>query len=250
MKKSVVAIAFAASIFCWLAIPRSHSATASQKFTETKEMITMRDGVRLYTAIFAPTGAKQPLPILLFRTPYGIDDDAELMSGLSSNQSMFPITGAVNDLAKDGYIFVFQDIRGRFKSEGTFIMLRPPRERDSTKAIDEASDTYDTIDWLVKHVPGNNGRVGLAGISYGGWLTTMALLDPHPALKAASEQASPADMFIGDDFHHNGAFRLSYGFEYATALETSKGIVPFHFDDYDTYEWYLRLGPLSNVNRL
>ena len=250
MRKSVLGLVFAGTILAWLVIPHWRSAAASQMFTETKEMIRMRDGVRLYTAIFAPTDAKQPLPILLFRTPYGMDDDAALMKGLTTGQSMFPISGRVSDLVKDGYIFVFQDIRGRFKSEGQFIMLRPPRDPNDPKAIDEATDTYDTIDWLVKHVPHNNGRAGLAGISYGGWLTAMALLDPHPALKAVSEQASPADMFIGDDFHHNGAFRLSYAFEYATALESSKGIVPFQFDDYDTYDWYLRLGPLSNVNRI
>ena len=123
----------------------------------------------------------------------------------------------------DGYIFVFQDIRGRFKSEGQFVMQRDPcATKTDPKAIDESTDTYDTIDWLLKNVPHNNGRVGMLGISYGGWLTTMALLDPHPALKAASEQASPADMFLGDDFHHNGAFRLSYGFEYAALMETAE----------------------------
>ena len=93
-------------------------------------------------------------------------------------------------------------------------MLRPPRDTKDPKAIDESTDTYDTIDWLLKNVPNNNGRVGMLGISYPGWLTVMAMLDPHPALKAVSPQASPADMFLGDDFHHNGAFRLSYGFEY------------------------------------
>ena len=126
------------------------------------------------------------------------------------------------EMIPDGYIFVFQDIRGRFGSEGTFVMQRDPRDKSDPKAIDEASDTYDTIDWLVKNVPNNNGRAGVVGISYGGWLTAMTLLDPHPAMKAVSEQASPADMFLGDDFHHNGAFRLSYGFEYAALLETGQ----------------------------
>lgn len=252
MRKSIASVALSTlTLFLvWPGLLASNSPGIPQIFSETKEMIPMRDGVRLYTAIFAPTNIKEPLPVLLFRTPYGIDNDAELMRGLSTRQSLFPVTGPIDDLVKDGYIFAFQDIRGRFKSEGKFIMLRPPRDPNNPKAIDEATDTYDTIDWLVKHVPNNNGRVGLAGISYGGWLTTMSLLYPHPALKAVSEQASPADMFIGDDFHHNGAFRLSYAFEYTTALEASKNIVPFQFDDYDTYEWYLALGPLSNVNRL
>ena len=154
----------------------------------------------------------------------------------------------LKDMADDGYLFAFQDIRGRYKSEGTFVMIRSPRETGQPKAIDEGTDAFDTIDWLVKNVKENNGRVGMLGISYPGWLTVMALLEPHPALKAASPQAPPADMFLGDDFHHNGAFRLSYGFEYAALMETSKENSPFTFDRRDTFEWYLRLGPLSNAN--
>jgi putative CocE/NonD family hydrolase len=127
-------------------------------------------------------------------------------------------------------------------------MTRPARDPDDPKAIDEASDTSDTIDWLLKNVKDHNGRVGMLGISYGGWLTAVAMTDPHPALRAASPQASPVDMFLGDDFHHNGAFRLSYGFEYVAMMETDKTNASFRFDKYDTYEWYLRLGPLANVN--
>jgi putative CocE/NonD family hydrolase len=154
----------------------------------------------------------------------------------------------MSDLARDGYIFVFQDIRGRYKSEGQFVMQRPLRDRRNPKSIDEGSDTYDTIEWLLHNVPGNNGRAGIFGISYGGWLTEMALAEPHPALKAASEQASPADMFLGDDFHHNGAFRLSYGFEYAAMMETGNTNKTFDFKQYDTYDWYLKLGPLREAN--
>ena len=152
------------------------------------------------------------------------------------------------ELVDEGYIFVFQDIRGRFKSEGTFVMQRPPRDRRDPRAVDESSDAYDTVAWLLANVPGHNGRVGMRGVSYDGWLTAMAMLDPHPALKAVSPQASPADMYLGDDFHHNGAFRLSYGFEYAAMMETTKESTNFRFDEYDTFEWYLRLGPLSTVN--
>jgi len=152
-------------------------------------------------------------------------------------------------LVNDGYIFVWQNIRGRFKSEGTFVMQRPPRDKSNSKSIDEGTDAYDTIDWLIKNVPNNNGKVGMRGTSYPGWLVTQALLEPHPALKAVSEQASPDDMFTNDDFHHNGAFRLSYGFEYAALLETSKEKnTNFEFDQYDTYSWYLSLGALSNAN--
>ena len=143
-----------------------------------------------------------------------------------------------------------QDIRGRFKSEGQFVMLRQPRDPKDKKAIDESTDTYDTIEWLLKNVPNNNGRVGMAGTSYGGWLTVMGMLDPHPALKAAVPAASPADMWIGDDFHHNGAFRLSYGFEYAYMMESSREITDRTqvIDRFDAYDWYLNLGPLSNVD--
>lgn len=207
-------------------------------FTKTDAMIPARDGVKLHTVIFAPRDAREPLPILLERTPYGaMDQEKDLRARYAH-------------LVADGYIFAFQDIRGRFKSEGRFVMQRPVRDKRDPHAIDESTDTYDTIQWLLDNVKGHNGRAGILGISYGGWLATMALLDPHPALKAASEQASPADMFLGDDFHHNGAFRLSYGFEYAALLETSKEAnTDFAFDRADTYQWYLSLGPLSNADQ-
>jgi putative CocE/NonD family hydrolase len=230
---------FLAGIIVFLgpvAVHGQPSFDVGKHFTRTEAMIAMRDGVRLNTAIYVPREAKGPLPFLLLRTPYGIGGSARLFQGY------------LKELMDDGYIFVFQDIRGRFKSEGQFVMNRPPRNSDDPKAIDEGTDTYDTIAWLLPHVAGNNGRVGMLGISYGGWLTVMAMLEPHPALKAVSPQASPADQFLGDDFHHNGAFRLSYGFEYVALMETSKVNTNFKFDRYDTYEWYLQLGPLTNVN--
>jgi hypothetical protein len=213
---------------------------ASLKFNKLDMMIPVRDGVRLHTEIYTPKDAKVPLPFILERTPYGLSDDDKGYSRI--------IYGTYSEMVPDGYIFVFQDIRGRFGSEGQFVMTRDPRDKSDPKSIDEASDAYDTIDWLVKNVPNNNGRAGVVGISYGGWLTAMTLLEPHPAMKAVSEQASPADMFLGDDFHHNGAFRLSYGFEYAALLESGKTNFTFRFDTYDTYSWYLNLGPLSNAN--
>jgi putative CocE/NonD family hydrolase len=209
----------------------------AKRFTRKAEMIAMRDGVKLYTTIFVPKEQKGPLPFVMMRTPYG-----------SEARGPKAIKEYFKEFADDGYILVFQDIRGRHKSEGQFVMMRPPRDRQDARAIDEATDTYDTIDWLLKNVPNHNGRVGMLGISYPGWLTVMALLDPHPALKAASPQAPPADMFLGDDFHHNGAFRLSYGFEYVAMMETDKGNTLFKFDRYDTFEWYLKLGALTNVN--
>jgi len=209
----------------------------AKRFTRSEAMIAMRDGVKLYTTIYVSKDIKGPLPFIMMRTPYGID-----ARGPTSLQSY------LKDLADEGYIFVFQDIRGRYKSEGKFEMSRSPRDPKDAKAIDESTDTYDTIEWLLKHVPDNNGKVGILGISYPGWLSVMAALDPHPALKAASPQASPADQFLGDDFHHNGAFRLSYGFEYVAMMETNNVNTYFKFDRHDTFEWYLKLGALSNVN--
>ncbi|MHB8526852.1 MAG: CocE/NonD family hydrolase [Candidatus Acidiferrales bacterium] len=227
---------FAVALLCCYGM-RTTQAQATIAFEKTDVMVPMRDGVRLHTVIFRPAGDRRPLPILLARTPYGAIDDPGV---LWSNPN-------VQALAPDGYIFVYQDIRGRFGSEGKFVMFRQPANQPG--GVDETTDAYDTIDWLVHHVPDNNGKIGMFGTSYGGWLTTMALLHPHPDLKAVSEQASPADQFLGDDFHHNGAFRLSYGFEYAAMLESRKAQnVHFAFDRYDTYEWYLGLGALSHVN--
>ena len=215
------------------------SADPSQHLEKRDVMIRMRDGVRLHTEIYSPRGSREALPILLVRTPYGTNDD---IFGNSSQLATYA------DTLADGYIFVIQEIRGRFGSEGKFEMLRPPRKKRDPKATDESTDAYDTVDWLVENATGNNGRVGITGISYPGWLAEMAAMEPHPAVRAVSEQASIADMFLGDDFHHNGAFRLSYGFEYSAMLETSKRNYDFAFNQDDTYSWYLLLGPLRNAN--
>jgi uncharacterized protein len=225
-----------------LAAQPSTPAPAATGYALTESMIPMRDGTRLYTRILAPTSPARPLPFLFVRTPYGVDGNTP--ASVAASWGFM-----ARDIARDGYVFVFQDIRGKFKSEGQFVMQRPPRaNRADPKAIDESTDAYDSIDWLLTHVPNNNGRVGMTGVSYPGWTTAMAMLDPHPALKAASPQASPADMWQGDDFHHNGAFRLSYGFEYATMMESGKDVKQFDMDAFDTYEWYLRLGSLKTVN--
>jgi putative CocE/NonD family hydrolase len=212
-------------------------ASAADGFVVREVMIPARDGVRLHAKIFSPKQQREPLPIIMTRTPYGIANAA------GSFGSYFKA------LAEEGYIFVFEDIRGKFGSEGTFVMQRPARAPGDTTALDEGTDTYDTIDWLLKNVERNNGRVGMLGVSYSGWTTIMAALEPHPALRAISPQASPSDMWLGDDFHHNGAFRLSYGFEYAAMMEAGKDVQQFTFDRYDTYDWYLSLGPLANVNK-
>jgi hypothetical protein len=208
--------------------------------TAIETMIPMRDGVKLYTQVYSPKQTSEPLPMILLRTPYG-----------TGSLNPGRIATSLAHLVADGYVIVQQDIRGRFKSDGAFVMLRQPRDAKDTKAIDESTDTYDTIAWLLANVPNNNGRVGIAGTSYGAWLAVMGMLDPHPALKAVVPQASPADMWIGDDFHHNGAFRLSYGLEYAYRMESSKEVADPSaiIDRDDTYDWYLNLGPLANVNR-
>ena len=221
-----------------LALGAGAQPTRQPEFVRQDLMIPMRDGVRLHTIAFRPRGVDGDLPFLFQRTPYG----CEPLAGTLENQRDNPVLHG-------GYIVACQEIRGKFKSEGLFVMQHPPRDRAQKNAVDESSDAYDSIGWLIKNVPGNNGRVGMFGTSYPGWLTVMAALEPHPALKAAAPMASPADMWIGDDFHHNGAFRLSYGFEYATMMESDKENTKFAFDLPDTYEWYLRAGPLPMLDR-
>ena len=224
---------------CWtgtLAAQQTSPKYDATTYQHSSADIRMRDGLTLHVEIFAPAGATEPLPFLFQRTPYGV-------AGAGGR-----LTTGYSELAEEGYIFVFQDIRGRYRSQGTFVMQRPPRPVDSpSQAIDEGTDTYDSIEWLLKNVPKNNGRVGMLGVSYDGWTAAMGMLGGHPALRAVSPQASPADMFLGDDFHHNGAFRLSYGFEYAFLTEATKENSDFDFGRYDTYEWYLNIGPLSNI---
>jgi hypothetical protein len=229
-------LAAVASIF--VASPFAlQSPPVADRFVVRDVMIPARDGVHLHAKTFTPRDQHERLPIIMDRTPYGVENaGAKLEVYLKA-------------LADEGYIFVFEDIRGKFGSEGTFVMQRPARAAGDTTSLDEGTDTYDTIDWLLKNVPDTNGRVGMLGISYDGWTTIMGALEPHPALKAISPQASPADMFLGDDFHHNGAFRLSYGFEYAAMMESGKNVQQFAFDKYDTYDWYLSLGPLANANQ-
>jgi predicted acyl esterase len=227
------------------------------ELTRTDTVIPMRDGTRLHTVIFTPAGAHGPLPILLERTPYGV---------AHWDPTRVNVVHRALVADRGGYVFVFQDVRGRFGSGGAFAMFRPPARPGG--GVDESTDAYDTVDWLVRHVPGNNGRVGIRGISYGGWLATMALRGPHPALAAASPQAPVGDLWRGDDFFHNGAFRLSYGYEFAAFLETARDSLtgttydappggppnaalngppdgPPNGARVDAYDWYLRHGPLS-----
>ena len=212
--------------------------TALAAFERREVMIPMRDGVRLFTVVLTPKAARESLPLLLLRTPYGTGTNG--FGGTKAFEIVY------KELQEDGYVFVFQDIRGRHKSEGQFAMNRPRRDRAAPRSIDESTDTWDTIEWLLPNVPGNNGRVGMCGISYGGWLVDMAMLEPHPALKATSPQAPAGDLWMGDDFFHQGAFRLSYGLDYAWMMEASpdESVSP-NPGRYDTYDWYLSFPTLG-----
>jgi hypothetical protein len=208
-------------------------------YTLRPEMIPARDGARLNTHIYLPREQAGPLPFVIMRTPYGIANDARWLRGY------------LKAMADEKYIFVFQDIRGRYGSEGEFLMNRPLHDPSDSAGVDETTDTYDTVEWLLKNVASNSGAAGVLGISYPGWLAAMAGINAHPAVKAISPQAPMTDTWMGDDFFHQGAFRESYGFEYATDLELSKDeSVPLPIDRYDTYDWYLSNAPLSNLTAL
>ncbi len=215
------------------------------KYTKYEYAIAMRDGAKLHTAVYVPKDVAQRYPILLTRTPYsckpyGVD--------------RYPVhLGPSPAFGRDGYIFAYQDVRGRWNSEGTFVNMRP--EKDGASPVDESTDTYDTIEWLVKHVDNNNGRVGMYGISYPGYYTACGLIDAHPALKAASPQAPVTDWFVGDDWHHNGAFLLTHCFNFLSVFghprpaPTRKIDVKFDHGTPDGYDFFLRMGPLANIDK-
>lgn len=212
---------------------------AYRDYTRREAMIPMRDGVRLHTVILVPTdlepGKSAPLPFLMERTPYGVDEEDSRQINMEKP-----------DLASSGYIWIFQDIRGRYRSEGKFVMNRPIVAHNGSTAIDETTDTHDTIDWLLKNVPGNNGRVGVYGISYPGFLAIMAGIDPHSAVRAISPQAPMTDVWLGDDFFHNGAFRETYAYDYVQEMEGQKVDVDVEAKE-DNYEFFLRQGNFANA---
>jgi hypothetical protein len=218
---------------------RAQDPRVAEDWVRREATIPVRDGVKLHAVIVAPKAKTKPLPIMLIRTPYGVD----------GNLRAAAIGPAYQELALDGYVFVFQDVRGTNKSEGRFIMngaLHDPKK--DPKGVDEATDAYDTIEWLVKNIPNNNGRVGVMGTSYPGWLAGIAGVNPHPALKAISPQAPMTDTWMGDDFFHQGAFRQSFGVEYATSMERPRDKPsPVAFDRYDRYDWYFRFPTLKDL---
>ncbi|MFP5230890.1 MAG: CocE/NonD family hydrolase [Acidobacteriota bacterium] len=207
-------------------------------YSREEVMIPMRDGVKLHAIILRPTDTKEPLPFLMQRTPYGVD-------GYDSDA----INTRYTELAQSGYIFVMEDIRGRYKSEGKFIMMRPLADHSDPKAIDESTDSYDTVAWLLQHVPHNDGRVGVMGISYPGFLAAEAGIDPHPAVRAISPQAPMTDVWIGDDFFHNGAFRQTYGYDYVLGMESTKESTFGKLDE-DAYTFFLNAGSFAAAGKL
>jgi hypothetical protein len=217
-------------------------------YDKIEQMIPMRDGVKLFTSIFIPKDRSKTYPIIMTRTPYSVAPyGTEAYPRQVGNQR--------EKYFRQGFIVVNQDVRGCFMSEGTFVNVRPyvPQKRSPTD-IDETSDTYDTIEWLLRNVPNNNGRVGVSGISYPGFYTSMAAIDAHPALAAASPQAPVSVWFGGDDFYHNGAFLVSHAFDFFATFgrprtePTTSFNGRFDHGTPDGYAFYLKLGPLANAN--
>jgi len=226
-----------------------HYAHVLESYEKKEYYVPMRDGVRLFTQVYSPLDRSRTYPMMFRRTPYGIPPYGENDYRSSLGPSWL--------FTEEGYIFVYQDCRGQFKSEGEFVVMRPHNPaKKGPRDTDDSSDTFDTIEWLLTHVPNHNGRVGQWGISYSGWHAAMGMIDAHPALKASSPQASPADMWIGDDFHHNGALRLMYTFDWlAGSAQARKGPTEasggrFRYGTPDGYKFFLELGPVQNVDRL
>jgi putative CocE/NonD family hydrolase len=219
-----------------------------EHYTKMELRIPMRDGVKLFTNVYVPKDTGQPYPIMLIRTPYSV---------APYGQDAYRDTlGPSPKFGEEGFIFAYQDVRGKLLSEGEFVNMRPQKPTGaSSQEIDESTDTYDTIDWLIKNLPNNNGKVGIWGISYPGFYAAAGVINSHPALKAASPQAPIADWFVGDDFHHNGAlflidaFSFLSGFGPARPAPSIQGPPGVSFNTAnDAYRFYLDLGPLPNVN--
>jgi len=226
----------------------ANGAYIKEHYTKHEYKIPMRDGVTLFTAAFVPKDASRSYPILLQRTPYGLRPYG------ASNYPSSP-RGPMKYYAKEAFIFVYQDVRGRNGSGGEFVHVRPHRTDKGPKDIDESTDAFDTIDWLVKNVPLNNGKVGLLGISYPGFYSAAGMIDAHPALKCVSPQAPVSEWFIGDDFRHNGALYLAHAFRFLSFFgqpltkPTRQSPPVFDYETPDGYEFYLNLGPLDEVQK-
>jgi uncharacterized protein len=218
-------------------------------YTKYEYRIAMRDGVHLFTSVYVPKDTSHSYPFLIDRTPYSVSP-----YGVDSYRKQL---GPSPDFDKAGYIFVFQDVRGRYMSEGNFVEMRPHiDDKKSKQDVDDSSDLYDTIDWLLKNVPNNNGKAGIWGISYPGFFTSASMIDSHPALKAASPQAPMTDLFMGDDAYHGGAFMLAANFEFYVYFKPQqnpqlppKGRSQFDWGTKSAYDFYLNAGPISNLSK-
>lgn len=219
------------------------------RYTKSEHQLAMRDGIKLFTSIYMPQDTSQKYPIMLLRTPYSVAPYGPTVFRTQLGPS--PL------FQKEGFIFVFQDVRGRNMSEGDFMWMKPYKpNKASAKDTDEATDTYDTIEWLLKNIPNNNGRVGMWGISYPGHYAAQALIEPHPALKAVSPQAPMADNWLGDDMHHNGALFLPHAFNFIinfdrprTGPSVPQGGPRFDHGTNDGYKFFLELGALPNAQK-
>jgi putative CocE/NonD family hydrolase len=235
--------------FCVLTACAGDLTYLEKHYTKKEYRIPMRDGIKLFTVVYSPKDTTTTYPMLIRRTPYSTGAYGE-------DKYVKRRTKSWQHLAEEGYIFVFQDVRGRFMSEGEYVNMRPyiPNKKDN-KDIDETSDTYDTIEWLVNHIPNHNNKVGLWGISYPGFYASMGAIDAHPALKAVSPQAPISNWFARDDFHHNGAFTLALGFPFFSTFGIPRTELitqwpaRFKFPTPDGYQFYLDMGPLKNANK-
>jgi uncharacterized protein len=229
--------------------PETPEFAVKEHYTKYEFRIPMRDGVRLFTSVYVPKDSSRSYPFLIDRTPYSVAP-----YGVDQYRAHL---GPSPDFDRSGYIFVFQDVRGRYMSEGQFIEMRPHIDnRKSNKDVDDSTDLYDTIDWLLKNVPNNNGKAGIWGISYPGFYTSASMIDSHPALKAASPEAPMTNLFMGDDAYHGGAFMLAANFGFYAFFKPQenpqlpKPSPPFDFGTKDGYEFYLQVGPIGNLSKL
>lgn len=249
MKHLLLSVYLAFFSCCTFAQTSDDAQYVKDHYTKMEKYITMRDGKRLFTSIYMPKDQFRKYGIIMTRTPYTVAPYGEKEFRATLGQNML--------FAKEGYIFVYQDVRGRWMSEGDFVDVRPHIDKKKKGDTDESSDTYDSIDWLIKNVPNNNGRVGILGISYPGFYSTASLPNAHPALKAVSPQAPVTDWFTGDDFHHNGAFFQMDAFAFLTSFGVPrlKPLTPAEFKNgikytqKDNYKFYLEVGALPNFNK-
>ncbi|MFZ0959571.1 MAG: CocE/NonD family hydrolase [Terriglobia bacterium] len=218
-----------------------------EHYTKYEFRIPMRDGVRLFTSVYVPKDTSVAYPFLVDRTPYSVAPYGEDQYRSS--------LGPSDAFERSGYIFVYQDVRGRYMSEGKFVEMRPHiDEKRSKQDVDDSSDMYDTVEWLLHNVPNNNGNVGIWGISYPGFFTSASIIDSHPAIKAASPQAPMTDLFMGDDAYHGGAFMLDANFGFYASFKPLENPTPpkptlaFDYETQSAYDFFLKLGPLANAN--